>query len=45
MSPADAVLADALHEAGFEHLTPWHLRCVEAYLAQLATMRTSGGAL
>lgn len=39
MTPADAVLTDSLREAGYQHLTPWHLRCVEAYLAQLASER------
>lgn len=37
MTPADAVFEDALREAGYQRLTPWHLRCVEAYLVQLAT--------
>ena len=31
---ADAVLEDALREAGYAHVTAWHLRCVEAYLTQ-----------
>jgi len=30
------VLEDILREAGFAHLTLWHLRCVEAYLANSA---------
>lgn len=34
MTPADAVLTDALREAGHEHVTPWHVRCVEAWAAQ-----------
>lgn len=25
VTPADAVLADALREAGHEHVTPWHV--------------------
>lgn len=44
MSPADAVFEDSLRER-FEHLAPWHLRCVEAYLTQLAGLnkvRTAG---
>lgn len=36
MTPADAVLGDALREAGHEHLTPWRLRAVEAYLRAIA---------
>lgn len=32
MTPADAVLSDALRKAGFERLTTWRLRAVEAYL-------------
>lgn len=40
VSAADAVLSDALREAGYERLTPWHLRCVEAYLAQQETLET-----
>lgn len=40
MTPADAVLEDALREAGYAHVTPWHLCCVEAYLAQVKTLRT-----
>lgn len=31
---ADAVLEDALREAGFSRVTLWHLRCVEAWAAQ-----------
>lgn len=34
MTPADAVLTDALREAGHERVTPWHVRCVEAWAAQ-----------
>ena len=33
---ADAVLEDALREAGYAHVTAWHLRCVEAWAAQVA---------
>lgn len=33
MTPADAVLEDALREAGFGRVTPWHVRCVEAWAA------------
>ena len=36
MTDADVVFEDALRERN-RCLTPWHLRCVEAYLAQLAT--------
>ena len=36
MTPADAVLGDALREAGYARVTPWHLRAVEAYLANCA---------
>ena len=30
---ADAVLEDALREAGYAHVAAWHLRCVEAWRA------------
>lgn len=36
MTPADAVLGDALREAGYSRVTSWHLRAVEAYLANTA---------
>lgn len=34
MTPDDSVMTDLLRERGYEHLTPWHLRCVDAALAQ-----------
>lgn len=33
MTAPEAVLLDALREAGYSHLTPWHLRCVESHIA------------
>lgn len=38
VTPADAVLTDALLGAGFAHVTPWHVRCVEAWAAQVLPM-------
>lgn len=38
MNADEAVIFDALRAAGYERLTPWHLRCVEDYLTTRALM-------
>lgn len=35
MTPADAVLGDALREAGYGRVTPWHVLVLEAWAAQV----------
>ena len=43
MSERDAVALDALRELGLERLTVWHLRCVDAYVANASRNPTSPG--
>lgn len=35
MTPTDAVLGDALREAGYGRVTPWHLVALETWAAQV----------
>lgn len=34
MTTEERIALDSLRQLGFERVTLWHLRCVEAYLAQ-----------